>query len=186
MSKGGIVALGIVGVLIVSSVMLIGYVIGVLNQETAIRVTMENKQKDNTSQFDNMWKKIAQVAQVTDAQKNALMDIFNGYAKARTGDGKSGSLATWITESCPAVDTSTFNNLQNIITGSRDAFTMRQTELLDLNREHEKLIRTIPASIVCSIFGRKSIDVTIVTSSKTGEAFKTGKDDDVNVFPVKK
>jgi len=170
----------------VSSIMLIGYVIGVLNRETALRVTIEQKQKDNTSQFDNMWKKIAQVAQVTDAQKNALMEIFNGYAKARTGEGKSGSLATWIHESCPNVDTTTFNNLQNIITGSRDAFTMRQTELLDLNREHQKLIRTIPASFVCSIFGRRSIDIVIVTSSKTEESFKTGKDDDVSVFPVKK
>lgn len=186
MSKGGLIALGIVGVVIVSAIMLISWVVGILNQETRLRVAIEQKQKDNTSQFDNMWKKISQVAQVTDAQKNALMEIFNGYAKARTGDNKGGSLANWITESCPNVDVSTFKNLQNIITGSRDAFTMRQTELIDLNREHETLINVIPSSIICSMFGRKSINITIVTSSKTEESFKTGKDDDVNVFPVKK
>jgi len=182
MSKGGIIALGVVGVIVIGVIMMVSYIIGTLNQEMAIRTTIEAKQIDSKNQFDNMWKKISQVAQVTDAQKNALMDIFNGYAKARTGNGGGGEVMKWVQESCPNVDTSTFKNLQNIITGSRDAFTMRQTELLDLNREHEKLIRTIPSSIICSMFNRGPINVVIVTSSKTEKSFETGKDDDVNVF----
>jgi len=186
MSKGSIVALGIVGVLVVGMIMVVSYVIGVLNQETSIRVTIENKQKDNSSQFDNLYKKISQVAQVSQKSMDSLKEIVCGYAQSRTGEGKGGSVMSWITESVPNVSLDTFKNLQNIITGSRDAFTMRQTELLDLNREHEKLIRTIPSSIVCSMFGRNAIDITIVTSTKTEETFKTGKDDDVSVFPVKK
>ena len=187
MSKGSIVALGIVGVLVVSMIMMVSYVIGILNSETSIRVAIEAKITDTKSQFDNMWKKISQTAQVTDAQKEAITEIMVGYANARSqGRDGSGSFINALHEAIPNVDVSTFKNLQNIITGSRDAFTMRQTELLDLNREHEKLIRTIPASIVCSMFGRRSIDIVIVTSSKTEESFKTGKDDDVSVFPVKK
>lgn len=88
----------------------------------------------------------------------------------------------WVQESCPSVDTTTFNNLQNIITGSRDAFTMRQTELLDLKREHDKLLRTIPSNIVLAMFNRKPINVMIVTSSRTEETFNTGKDDNISVF----
>lgn len=183
MSKGSIIALGIVGVLVISMIMLVSWVIGTLNREMAIRVTIEQKVKDNSSQFDNMWKKISQVAQVTDAQKEAIKEIMVGYANARSqGRDGAGSFVNAVREVVPNIDTTTFNNLQNIITGSRDAFTMRQTELLDLKREHEKILRTIPSSIICSMFGRKSIDVTIITSTKTDEVFKTGKDDDVNVF----
>jgi len=183
MNKGIVITLGVVGVMIVSAIMAISYIVGVLNQEMAIRTTIEAKMRDNTSQYDNLWKKISQTAQVTDAQKEAIKEIVVGYANARSqGRDGAGSFVNALHEAIPNVDVSTFKNLQNIITGSRDSFTMRQTELLDLNREHEKLIRTIPSSIICSMFNRGPINVTIVTSSKTEHSFATGKDDDINVF----
>jgi len=172
----GVFTLGIVFVVVIATVVAAFY-----NKEVGLRTTIEQKQVDNKSEFDNMWKKIAQVAQVTDAQKNALKEIFVAHAEARGGVG-NGGIMKWLQESVPHVDTSTFNNLQNIITGSRDSFTMRQKELLDLKREHDKLLRSFPSNIILGMFGRQPIDVTIVTSTKTDESFKTGKDDDVNVF----
>jgi len=71
---------------------------------------------------------------------------------------------------------------RNIIASSRDSWTMRQKELIDLSREHNKLLGLFPGSLVFSILGRKPIDITIVTSSKTEKAFETGKDDDTKVF----
>ena len=35
------------------------------------------------------------------------------------------------------------------------------------------------------MMGRKIIDVTIITSTKTEKVFEAGKDDDVNVFKSK-
>ncbi len=167
---------------IVVAAILSSYVIGTLNTEQRLRNLIVAKQKDNTSEFDNMWKKISSVAQVTMEQKNALKEIFTSYAQARTGANKGGSLANWIKEAIPNVDTSTFNNLQNIIVSSRDAWTMRQKEILDMNRVHDDIVTTIPSSFICSIFGRGKIEVTIVTSTRTEEAFRTGKDDDTKVF----
>jgi len=141
---------------------------------------MVAKQLDNHSEQDNMWKKISQVAQVTTAQKDALLEIFTAHAQARTTDG--GGLMKWIQESVPNVDTTTFNNLQNIITSARDSWTMRQKELIDLSREHNKLLQMFPSNIVCSILGKKPIEIQIVTSGKTKEAFATGEDNDVQVF----
>ena len=178
------VAVGLVVVVLAFIVVLVCAmtVMSIYNREVALRTAIEQKQVDNKSEFDNMWKKISQVAQVTDAQKNALMEIFQGYAKARSGGDNKNLLMTWLQESVPNVDTTTFNNLQNIITGSRDSFTMRQKELLDLKREHDKLLRSFPSNIILGMFGKKPIDVVIVTSTKTDESFKTGKDDDINVF----
>lgn len=161
-------------------VVVIATVVSTLNRETLLATSIQAKQRDNANEMDGMWKTIDQVAQTTQAQKDALLEIFTGYAKARTTTG--GSLANWIKESVPNVDTSTFNNLQNIIAGKRDGFVMRQKELLDLSREHNRLLQTIPSGWICSIFGRKPIEVVIVTSSRTEGAFKTGKDDDVTLF----
>lgn len=187
MSKTWIAVLSVLGVLGFAVIIVVVTVLSTANRETDLSTAIHAKQRDNQNEMDKMWKTISQVAQVTDAQKNALMEIFTGYAQARA-DGKAGgggSLATWIHEAVPNVDTSTFNNLQNIITAQRDGFAERQKELLDLNREHERLLQRIPSGWILSMMGRKSIEVTIVTSTRTEEAFKTGKDDDVNVFGSK-
>lgn len=177
-----IALLSVTGVAILGGVLLIGSVISTSNREVDLRTLIETKQTDNKNQMDLMWKSIAQVAQVTDAQKKALIEIFTGYAEARSGNNKGGSLANWIHEAVPNVDTSTFNNLQNIITAKRDGFARVQTELLDMSREHKQLLRKFPSGVVLSLLGRKEINIVIVTSDRTENAFETGKDNDVNVF----
>jgi hypothetical protein len=182
MSKGWIIALAVGGSLILLLVVMLLYGIGVNNKEARLRNAITAKQVDNTNEYDNMWKKIKQSAEVTDGQKEALRQIFVDHAKARSGDGGKNAIMLWIKESIPNVDTSTFNQLMNIVTGSRDRFTMRQKELLDLKREHDNMIDTFPSSMILGFLGRAKIDVVIVTSSRTKEAFRTGEDDDVSVF----
>ena len=186
MSKGTIITLGVVGSIILVLVICLLYGISASNREARLRNQITAKQVDNTNEYDAMWKKIKQSAEVTDGQKEALRQIFVDHAKARAGDGgQKGALALWIKESVPNVDTSTFNQLMNIITSSRDRFTMRQKELLDYKREHDNMIDTFPSSMILSFLGRGKIDVVIVTSSRTKEAFRTGEDDDVSVFDKK-
>lgn len=181
--KGWMIGLGVLGFLALVVLVVVVYVIGVANSETRLRNAIAAKQTDNTSEFDNCWKKISQVAQVTEGQKNALLEIFTGYAEARGKAMEGGAgVAKWVKESCPNVDTKTFENLQNIITGSRDRWTLQQKELIGLKNEHDNIRTQIPSSLICSILGRGEIKITVVTSTKTEEAFKTGKDDDTSVF----
>ena len=176
----------VVFTVVLFAVIVIGIMfVSVSNKEASLRVTIEQKQKDNTSEYDNMWKKIAQTAQVSEKQAAVLKDIFIGYADARTSKGDNATLMKWVQESVPNVNTEVFNKLMDIITSSRDSWTFRQKELLDLNREHEKMLVVFPSNIICSILGRKSINIVIVTSARTDKAFETGKDDDVSLFEKK-
>ena len=59
---------------------------------------------------------------------------------------------------------------------------MRQKELIDLSREYENLLQKFPSRIICSVLGFKSIPITVVTSTRTKEAMRTGVDDDDTVF----
>jgi len=185
-TTGKYVLIGVGVVLLAVALLIGGMWVSYNNQEIRLRNTINAKSIDNRQEMDNMWKKISQAAQVTDAQKNALKEIFVAHAEARGGVSKGGAnpLMTWLQESVPHVDTTTFNNLQNIITASRDSWTMRQKELLDLSREHNNALTLFPSSLF--VGGRPKIDVQIITSSRTEETFKTGKDDDTTVFPVKK
>ena len=163
--------------LVVAVIILASMFVSYSNQERRLRNQITAKQRDNTSELDNVQKKISQSVQVTDLQMAAIKDIIVGNAQARKGG--SGTLATFVTEAVPNLDTTTFNNLQNIIAGSRDAFTMRQKELLDLKRAHDNLIDTWPSSLI--VGGRGKIDVVIVTSAHVKENFRTGEDNDIKL-----
>jgi hypothetical protein len=174
---GGICAAALVAVIL--AIILGVWWVSTSNKEIALRNQIEAKQNDNKNVYDSTWKQISQCAQVTDAQKTALLEIVTGYAKARAGQG-GGSLATSVKEVVPTMDTTTFNQLMNIITSARKQFERSQTEILDLGREHNNCLTLFPGSIVCG--GRPKIKIDLVTSSRTGEAFATGVDDDVQVF----
>lgn len=157
-----------------------GCTISTLNTEASLRVAIEAKITANTAEFDNMKKKIGGVAEVSSEAMDKLKEIFVSYADARTTDG--GGLAKWVTESVPNIDASMYKQLVNTLTSSRDSWTARQSELVDLSREQKGMFAKFPDNVILSIFGRKPTDIVIVTSSATKEAFRSGEDNDSSIF----
>lgn len=176
-----------IGWSIIGVVAFLGINIGVyfmttLNREASLNTTKVAKQLDNTSELDNLKKKISQTVQISEKQFENLKSIIVGNAEARSSGGNTDAIMTWVQESVPTVDTSVYNNLINIITSSRDAWTMRQKELIDIDREHRLMYNTYPSKWVLTIIGRKPSDIIVITSTDTEEIFKSGKDDDVKLF----
>ena len=179
----------IIGGLLVACALALALILGiwgisVSNKEQALRNLVEAKQVDNTNEFDKMKKTLNQICQLTDAQTQMLVDVIVGNADARSkgvaGGGALFSMKT-VQEAIPNVDTSIINKIYNQVVASREAWSMRQKELIDLNRAHTDLVTMVPGNIVCTILGRKVIEITVVTSSETKEAFRTGKDDNTDL-----
>lgn len=183
MRKALIAVFGVVGVFIVAVFIFVVMYFSYNNSETRIRNAIGAKQRDNTSQLDNTVKVISQNAQVTSEQREALKDVIVGNAEARSSSG--GSLATLVHEAVPNMDqtTQTYRQLMNTITAARNQWTENQRGLLDLSREHNNLLTLQPSAFFCvTLGGKQPIEVTIVTSTRTEESFKTGKDDDTDLF----
>jgi len=174
----GLAGLGVIA--LVGLVLLFG-VVGMYNGQATLKNTYEMKVKDNQSEFDNMWKKIQQVAQVPEAKKNAFKEIYVEYAGARSQEGQ-GKLMSWVQEAVPNVDLSVYDNVMNILVASRDGWTMRQKELVDIARVYNQNLVVFPKNLILGMFGFDKIDPDIVTSTRTDEAFETGKDDDTDLF----
>lgn len=174
-----VIGIASVVVVLLVSLLFVFWWVNTSNKEVALRNQILAKQRDNKNVYDSSWKQISQSAQVTEGQKKALLEIITGYAKARNGNG-GGNLATMVTEAVPNVDTSTFNQLMNIVSSARTRFERVQTEILDLSRAHNNCLTLFPSSIVCG--GRPPIDITIVTSDRTENAFEAGKDNDTRVW----
>lgn len=179
MTKRRMTVTAVIVVAVVVALLVAVQVSSAHNEEVQLRHAVAAKQRDNESEYDALWKKIAQAAQVTKAQREALLEVLREHAKARGGGGEDRSIIRWLHESVPDVDPATFTNLQNIITSSRDRFAMRQRELLDLKRHHDVLLGAFPSGVILSWFGRDPLEVTVITSGRTDEVFGSGKDDDI-------
>jgi hypothetical protein len=178
------VVLSLAGVAVVVGLALVfiigGWFVSIMNAEAGQANLITNKITANKTEFDNMWKKNTESFQITEAQKEAVYKIVVGNANARAQQGK-GSLAAMVTEAVPNVDKTSdmFEKLMNVVIASRNEWTRRQVELVDMKRVHDNMIDLFPSSLVCSILGRKKIEIQIVTSERTAVAFATGQDNQV-------
>lgn len=171
--KIGLIVGGILIAIVIGSMWMSAH-----NKEVEMRNAVTQKQVDNQNQYDNLWKKINQAAQIPPAQVKATKEILSAYVEGR-GGVKGAAMFKFLHEAVPNIDTSTFNKLQDIIVSSRDGFTARQRELTDLKREHDNVLQRAPSSWF--VGGRPRINIKIVTSAKAEEAFKTGMDNDVKL-----
>ena len=154
--------------------------VSVYNTHIDLKNQIEAKQKANEAIFDNTWKKINQTVQVSDKYKDGLKEVLLAYTSGRS-KGDSQLLMDWTKEAVPTFDSSIYKQINNVITSSRDDFTKNQEILIDLSRQHQQFIQKFPNNVFCAILGIKEIEIKVVTSSKTEEAFNTGKEDNIKL-----
>jgi hypothetical protein len=155
--------------------------IGSYNGAATLRNTYEMKIKANESEFDNMFKKIQQASQIPNEKKNAFKEIYQGYASSRSS-GSSNQMMTWIKEAVPNADLKIYDQLMNIITGSRDSWTMKQSELVSIAEQYNQRLSVIPGNFILPLMGFQKIDPKVITSTRTTEVFSSDKDDDLELF----
>jgi len=146
-----------------------------------LRNQIKAQQKANETSFDTCWKIIAQQAEVAEGHKDAFAKIYVDIMEKRYS-GKD-PLLSFITEANPNFDMKLYEKVSNSIEAQRTVFKRDQQKLIDLKREHDDILQKVPGSLF--VGSRQPVEITIVTSSKTGESFKTGKDDDTDVFKKK-
>lgn len=157
--------------------------IGTMNAEAHCRVVFEAKGEANKSDFDMLKKILGKMAQGVNFEYDKLAEIFNGYADARTPDAKNAAML-WIKESVPNISNTSMQKMLNAIEAQHMAFNMRQKELMALWSEDTDYFRSFPGGLFLKFIGRRPLDKPLlVTSAATKEAFRTGEDNDTDLFP---
>lgn len=172
--------IGFLIVVVLGGVCIFSKGVSVYNTHIDLKNQIEAKQKANETIFDNTWKKINQTVQVSDKYKDGLKEVLLAYTSGRS-KGDSQLLMDWTKEAVPTFDSSIYKQINNVITSSRDDFTKNQEILIDLSRQHQQFIQKFPNNVFCAILGIKEIEIKVVTSSKTEEAFNTGKEDNIKL-----
>jgi Tfp pilus assembly protein PilO len=149
------------------------------NQEIELRNLAKAQQENNKTVYDKVWKVIKQKAGVTDKYANDFKEAYGGLMTARYGDGKN-PMWSWVKEHNPNLDVSMYKDLSRSIEALRNEFQQVQKRLIDIKREHDNLRQKIPSSWF--VGGREELVLDIVTSKQTKQVFKTGEENDVDLF----
>lgn len=154
--------------------------ISIENTEIDLRGRTVAQNKKCEAYFDKMWKVLKQKAGVTDQYKEAFKDIYPKLIEGRYSQG-DGSLMKWIQESNPDFDNSLYKSLMRSIEVERTGFFNEQATLIDMQREHSVYLQKAPNRWFLDD-NLKEVDIKVITSSKTDEVYRTGKEDDIELF----
>ncbi len=159
-------------------IILVGMYISYNNKEIALRKEAEAQRGKVESVHDKMWKTIQQKANVTDQYRETFEKVYPELISGRYASDSSSM--KWIKEANPDFDTSLYRDLMQAIEVQRAYFDNAQERMLDVIRQRETLISTMPA---CWFISNKTeIEYTIISSTRTKTVMETGLDDDIQIF----
>ena len=154
------------------------------NREAELRSLYTNSLYKNEAGYDAMWKIINQTSQVPKQYSQDFKDAYTSMLSAGNGtDGSSAMKNLFAVASGmnpPKLDSSLYRKVQDVIESERTKFLNAQNDVLAIKNEHDILRTTFPGKLF--VGNVKPLPKVIVTSTKTNEAFQTGRDDDVELF----
>lgn len=160
---------------------LVAWGIGTYNEAASQKNLYNMKVKDNTSEFDNMAKQIFQAIGIADTKKESFKEVYGLWAKSGTPED-SGKMMLWLKQATPDLKgMDIYDKAMDIMVGSRNGWTMRQKELVQIATTYNDSMVRFPKGPFLKLFGFELIDPKVITSSRTEKAFETGKDDDVGL-----
>lgn len=149
------------------------------NSDSRLRNLAEAQRGNIENVYDRMWKILQQKAQVSDQYREAFKDIYPKLIEGRYSQG-DGTLMKWIQESNPQFDASLYKDLMNSIEVERTVFSNEQKKMLDIIREHNNLITTVPGKWLMS--NLRKIEYTVISSTRSKAVMESGTDDDIELF----
>lgn len=176
--------LAIGAIIAIFAIVIAGNFISTSNTEVDLRTLFNQKIDERTAYYDKMWKTISQGSQIAIRNDSSFQRIVDLQV---TGQ-KNGEqvVFAWIKQSNPAATfgevTKLYQELARTIDANRTEFFQEEKALQDIKREHDRLRSRFPSNIYLAILGRKALIYKPITSDRTDNVIKTGKDNDVNLF----
>lgn len=145
------------------------------NRELALRKEAKAQEGSITAIHDAMWKIIKEKAGVAEQYRKTFEKVYPDIISGRYRESGSTTMK-WIQESNPDFDTSLYYDLMQSIEVQREYFCSAQQRMLDIIRERETLINSMPQCWF--IRNKEDINYVVISSDNTQEVLRTRKDND--------
>lgn len=179
-----IVKIGIIGGLIILAFTVASGFIGFSNTEVDLRNRFSQKMDERTAFYDKMWKTLSQKAQIAIKNDSSFARNVDAIMSGRKDAPQL--FMKWVTESNPNANfnevSALYQDLSRAVEAERDGFFMQEKVIQGIVLEHSNLIDKFPGSFYNMFFNRAKLVYKPITSDRTDEVIKTGKDNDVKLF----
>lgn len=149
------------------------------NREVSLRKEADAQRGKIESVYDTMWKVLKQDAGVTEQYRKTFEKIYPELIAGRySGEGKE--LIKMIQESNPAFDTKLYDKLMQAIEVQRANFASSQQRMLDIIRERETLLESMPSGWF--VRNKSKIEYAVISSEVTQGVIATRREDNIELF----
>ena len=163
-------------IIIVVAVILLIMFFAYNNREVALRKEAEAQNKNIAGIHDAVWKIIKEKAGVAEKYRETFEKIYPEMIGGRYANDTASGMK-WIQESNPDFDTRLYMDLMQAIEAQRLYFQRSQQRMLDILRERDTLLNSMPAKFF--ITNKQTIDYTVIASDRTNDVMQTRVDNDV-------
>lgn len=178
-----LIKLGLIGLGIIFIVVFFSNFVLFSNTEIDLRNTFDQKIDERTSFYDKMYKVIAQKSQIAVKNDESFRQNINIIMEGRKDAPQV--FMKWITESNPNVNYSEvsvlYQDLSRSVEAQREGFFNEEKVIQDVVKQHKNHIQKFPNSFYNIFMGRQPLVYKPITSTRTDEVMKTGKDDNVSL-----
>lgn len=144
--------------------------------------------EDNQNVLSNTTNVIMETAQVPAMAREDLKEVINTSLQARYGANGAQATFNWIKENYPgSVDPQLYRRIQDVIESGRRDFSTAQTQLIDQKRVYETNLGSPWTGFWLRLAGYPKInldDYKIVINDRTAEAFRTGRENPIQLAPA--
>ena len=183
MSPKTVKRLIIAAIIIIPLLVGIFWAVGVNNQEIDLRNLFNAKLSERTTIYDNkVFKTVAGKAQITLKADSSFQNVVNAIMNARKD--ADGLFMKWVQESNPAATwpsvAELYKDLSRTVEAVRTEFVEAEKVLQDVKLQHDNLRKKFPSSLI--VGRKKELIYKPITSDRTDDVMKTGKDNNTSVF----
>lgn len=184
MNKSKVIWLSVIAGIVILAIVFTSNVIGFGNDENTLRAGYEQKMDERTAFYDKMWKVLSDKSKITLKMDTSFHKMINTIMSNRK-DGE-GVFMKWVTESNPGVTfdkvADMYQSLSRTLEAEREGFFDQEKVLQDIVKQHKLLITNFPGKFYNMFYHKELLVYKPITSTRTDEVMKTGKDDKSMVF----
>jgi hypothetical protein len=159
-------------------------IIGFNNNEVDLKNQFTQKTSERTAFYDKMYKTISQKGQIALRNDSSFRQNIEIIMSGRKDAGDL--FMKWVQESNPNAQygevAALYKDLSRSVEAEREGFFQQEKVMQDIKLQHDNLLSKFPTSLYGWILGKKKLEYKPITSDRTDEVMKTGKDNHVNVF----
>jgi hypothetical protein len=174
----------ILAIIVIPLISLTGCFISRANEEVTLRNQFTQKISERTAFYDKMWKTLSQKSQIALRNDSSFRENVNIIMAGRKDAPQL--FMKWVTETNPNANYSEvsalYRDLSRSVEAQREGFFDEEKVLQDIKLQHDNLLDRFPNSVIFAILGRNKLEYKPITSDRTDEVIKSGKDNNVDVF----